>query len=171
MDKRCVSGRADSERQTFERELIGYLPLLLRVAKRFTHSKDAADDLVQDTVYLALRGYTSFTPGTNLKAWLCNIMRNFWISHRRRAWRSVPWDDKFFDEMTTDGQLPAQEAALELDDTLALLRHLPQQRASVLIMAGLGYNTQEIAKVHQCALGTVRSGAKRGRVALIALST
>ncbi len=42
--------------------------------------REAADDLVQNTILAALDKQTQFTPGTNLKGWLFTIMRNRFYS-------------------------------------------------------------------------------------------
>ena len=62
------------------------LEALHRRALRLTRDRDAAQDLVQDTLERAYRKLARYQPGTDMRAWLACIMRNVWISnHRRRA--------------------------------------------------------------------------------------
>jgi RNA polymerase sigma-70 factor (ECF subfamily) len=70
----------------FEAEVRPHLQTLSRYALRMTHDPDAADDLVQDTLERGYRKRALFRPGTDLRAWLLQVMRNVWITgHRRRA--------------------------------------------------------------------------------------
>src|SRR5690349_21016062 len=72
------------------------LAALHRRALRLTHDHDAAQDLVQDTLERAYRKLALYQPGTDMQAWLTFIMRNVWISHRRRragAPPTVPLDE------------------------------------------------------------------------------
>jgi len=65
-------------------QLKAILPRLRIYALSLTRDRDAADDLVHDTVIKALTGRHSFQPGTNLAAWLFRIQRNEFISGLRR---------------------------------------------------------------------------------------
>src|SRR3954452_16112726 len=68
----------------FAEDVAGLVPRLRAYARALTRDPDAADDLAQDTVVLALRAWRSFTPGTNLEGWLLTIERNRFRSLRTR---------------------------------------------------------------------------------------
>jgi len=54
------------------------------VAVRFTGNGADAEDLVQEAALQAFRGFDSFEPGTNFKAWFFKILTNCYFSRRRR---------------------------------------------------------------------------------------
>ena len=66
-----------------------YLRTLSGMARRLTHDAALAQDLVQDTLFRAYRFAHQFEPGTNFRAWLVTIMRNLYISQRRKQRRQV----------------------------------------------------------------------------------
>jgi RNA polymerase sigma-70 factor (ECF subfamily) len=67
-----------------ERQLMDEMAGLERIALSYTGNPVDAEDLVQDTLVLALRFRDAFRDGTNLRAWLARIMRNRYISLARR---------------------------------------------------------------------------------------
>jgi len=62
-----------------------HLAPLLRVARRLTFDNTAAEDLVQETMLLAWRGFHQFQPGTNARAWLFRILFNAFYGEGRRS--------------------------------------------------------------------------------------
>ena len=60
----------------FETEALASLDSLYRTALRLTRAPADAEDLVQETYLKAFRAADSFTPGTNLRAWLFTILHN-----------------------------------------------------------------------------------------------
>ena len=82
----------DNDIHDFHEQLKAILPRLRVYALSLTRDRDAADDLVHDTVIKALTGRQSFQPGTNLAAWLFRIQRNEFISGLRRQRPTVPVD-------------------------------------------------------------------------------
>jgi RNA polymerase sigma-70 factor, ECF subfamily len=131
-------------------------------------NEHAADDLVQDTLVLALQAWDRFTPGTNLKAWLFRILRNrhVTVGTRRHVTAEVGVDD-----LSLHGSVPAvQEGRAELRHfTAAFARLNPRQREVLVLYAVHGLPYEEIAEVTGCAVGSVKSRMNRARVALKAM--
>jgi len=64
-------------------DIVALLPDLRAFARFMCREREAADDLVQNTVLAALDKQKQFEPGTNLKGWLFTIMRNRFYSDLR----------------------------------------------------------------------------------------
>ena len=64
-------------------DIVALLPDLRAFARFMCREREAADDLVQNTVLAALDKQSQFAPGTNLKGWLFTIMRNRFYSDLR----------------------------------------------------------------------------------------
>ena len=70
-------------------DIVGLLPDLRAFSRFLCREREAADDLVQNTILAALDKQAQFAPGTNLKGWLFTIMRNRFYSHQRTRHRST----------------------------------------------------------------------------------
>lgn len=57
------------------------------IALRITRNPDQASDLVQETLLRAMVAHESFTPGSNLRAWLIRILTNAFINGYRKRRR------------------------------------------------------------------------------------
>src|SRR5918993_5146520 len=75
------------DRVRFEEEALGLSDQVYRVARGLVGSREEAEDLVQETYIRAFRAWESFTPGTNLRAWLLRILTNLNIDRGRRKQR------------------------------------------------------------------------------------
>ena len=71
----------------FTEEAMPLLDQLYGGALRMTRNPQDAEDLVQETYLKAYNAFDSFTPGTNLKAWLYRIMTNTYINSYRKKQR------------------------------------------------------------------------------------
>src|SRR5205809_5957310 len=76
------------DRVRFEEDALALSDQVYRVARHLVGSRDEAEDLVQETYARAFRSWRSFTPGTNLRAWLLRILTNLNIDRGRRVQRS-----------------------------------------------------------------------------------
>ena len=76
------------DRVRFEEEALGLSDQVYRVARHLASSREEADDLVQETYARAFRSWRSYTPGTNLRAWLLRILTNLNIDRGRRKQRA-----------------------------------------------------------------------------------
>src|SRR2546428_10512757 len=79
----------DGEDATFEDLAMPLFASLYRYARSLADDPAEAEDLVQETYLKGLRGFSSFAPGTNFRAWLFRIMRNTFLTSRSGL-RAVP---------------------------------------------------------------------------------
>ena len=73
------------------------MPLFERLynfAQWLTQNREEAEDLVQETYAKALKGFSSYQPGTNFRAWMYRILRNTFFTSRTglKATTTVPLD-------------------------------------------------------------------------------
>src|ERR671916_2001622 len=76
------------DRVRFEEDALALADQVYRVARHLVGSREEAEDLMQETYARAFRSWRSFTPGTNLRAWLLRILTNLNIDRGRRVQRS-----------------------------------------------------------------------------------
>src|SRR3954462_5355308 len=76
------------DRVRFEEEALALSDQVYRVARHLVRDPDEAAELMQETYARAFRSRRSFTPGTNLRAWLLRILTNLNIDRGRRKQRA-----------------------------------------------------------------------------------
>jgi RNA polymerase sigma-70 factor, ECF subfamily len=166
-------------RARFERDVMPLLSGLYSSALRMTRNPADAEDLVQDTVLRAYRGFAGFAEGTNLKAWLYRILTNSFINTYRKKQRqpvTVEGPDDIdewylFDRLGARNVEPSAESEVleQLPDEAVqrALESLPEGfRMAVLLADVQGFSYKEIAEMLDIPIGTVMSRLHRGRKAL-----
>jgi len=147
--------------QDFHDQLKAILPRLRIYALSLTRDRDAADDLVHDTVIKALTGRHSFQPGTNLAAWLFRIQRNEFISGLRRQRPSVPVDTAIAESLSHPAH---QDSGLIMREFVtAFSKLVPTQREALLLAVLEGLPYEVIAAHTGVSVGTVKSRISRAR--------
>lgn len=150
----------------FAADLAELTPFLLARSLSLACKRELAEDLVQETMANAWQARHSFTPGTNLKAWLCKILRNEFYSHQRRAWRQAPWCTVF--EETIPSPPGEQLSAIDLCEAACAMNALPDPQRKSLILVGIcGFSYEETALLLGGTLGTVKSRVARARLSLL----
>lgn len=144
---------------------------LYNFAHWLTHDQTEAEDLVQDTYVKALKGFSSFQPGTNFRAWIYRILRNTFLTSRTglRATATVPLDEEDSLEIPASGGTPesifiehSQEQLLQ-----GAMEELPVHfREIVLLCEVEEMSYQEISETLSIPIGTVMSRLSRARKAL-----
>src|ERR1700750_3318417 len=111
--KRAVQESVASP-STFEDLALPLLPALYNVAFWLSRNAADAEDLVQETFLKALRGFDSFEPGSNFKAWIFRILRNTYLTSRSglRARRTVSLEEQL-EEQGEFGPPAYPEAAID----------------------------------------------------------
>jgi RNA polymerase sigma-70 factor (ECF subfamily) len=135
-------------------------------AMRLTRHREDANDLTQETFVRAFERFSSFTSGTNCKAWLFSITYSLFVNQyhrRRREARVVHVDDER--ELTLRPRLPISPAntAVEVDVEAAVARLGEEFRAAIMLVDIEELSYEEAADVLGCPVGTVRSRLFRAR--------
>ena len=158
-----MAARLDDD--AFKRELATVIPHLRAFGRSLSGSRDIADDLVQETLLKAWAARSRFQAGTNMRAWTFIILRNHFLSQKRRARFTGEWDDLVADRILA---APAgQDKQLELADMQRALLLLPESQREALILVGAGgFAYEEAAEICGVAVGTVKSRVARARSAL-----
>jgi RNA polymerase sigma-70 factor, ECF subfamily len=130
-------------------------------AINLTRDTEAAEDLLQETVYRALVNHDKYTDGTNLKAWLFTIMRNIFINNYRRMVKRntiIDTTDNMF-YLNSSSSVAKNEAVNDfvMQDLEKAVNSLSAEFRVPFIMHYEGYKYHEIADYLKLPLGTVKS--------------
>lgn len=116
----------------------------------------------------AWRSRTSYVPGTSMKAWVFTILRNAFLSDKRRDWRTQPLDPQVADATLVANDDPG--AAEDLLDAYNAIHQLAlDQREAIILVGAAGLTYEEAAQICCCAVGTIKSRVSRARSALCVL--
>ena len=163
----------------------GYLSILVQRYRiplynfvfRFVGDRETAEDVVQETFLRCLRHSHQFPAIEQVSTWLYTIAGNLAKTElrRRKRWHWIPIgpseeeERSAFYEPVDGGQLPGEQTDThQVKDTVVEAIHqLPDEfREAVLLRDLTGLSYEEIAKIINCPVGTVKSRVNRGRLRL-----
>jgi RNA polymerase sigma-70 factor, ECF subfamily len=159
--------RANAE--SFEAQAMPLFASLYNFAHWLTQNREEAEDLVQETYLKALKGFGSFQPGTNLRAWMYRILRNAFLTSRTGL--SV----KMTEPLDPGADAPPLPATSDTPESMLLARmdrqavadaleRLPVHFREVILLCDLEeMSYQEIAETLAIPIGTVMSRLSRAR--------
>ncbi len=156
-------------------EALTHLDGLYNLARWLVRDPVEAEDLVQETYLRALKGRHQFQAGTNLRAWLFQILRNtFFTQYRRRGREPQAVDPEVLDTMATrvgaereGGPTSGMPNGMLSVDLGAALQKLPEDYRTVVLLADLeDFTMTEVAGIMGCPVGTVKSRLFRARAIL-----
>jgi RNA polymerase sigma-70 factor (ECF subfamily) len=157
---------------SFEELAMPLFDSLHNFARWLTHDREEAEDLVQETYSKALKGFPSFQPGTNFRAWMYRILRNTFLTSRTglKSGMTISLDSE-------EGE-SVQPATAETPESLLIdrsnqqmvqeaIEELPVIFREVILLCDVEeMSYQEIAETISIPIGTVMSRLARARNAL-----
>ena len=139
---------------------------LYNFARWLEQNQNDADDLVQETYLKALRGFASFKPGTNFRAWIFQILKNTFLGSCSKLER------RFSLAMDSEDDLPATSdtpeslliAVSDIDAVRRAIEQLPVIFREVVLLCDVeDASYREIAEILSIPIGTVMSRLARAR--------
>jgi RNA polymerase sigma-70 factor, ECF subfamily len=175
-DIQLVERMRSGDERAFDEFFAAYFPRLFRFAVRRLGSEDAAEDVVQAALIIAMRKIGTWRGEAALFTWLCTICRHELAAYWARTGRqpvTLPLDDHpdtraEIESLAHDGLGPYAE--LERRDLSELVRvtldHLPRPYGDVLTWKYLeGLSVIEIAARLGSTAKAAESMLTRARVA------
>jgi RNA polymerase sigma-70 factor (ECF subfamily) len=163
---------ADQRSDSFAELAMPLFDQLYNFAHWLTQNREEAEDLVQETYAKALKGFSSFQPGTNFRAWIYRILRNTFLTSRTglKATATVPLDsDDDGPELAIENATP-ETILMQRSDTQLVqnaIADLPVHYREILLLCEVEeMSYQEIAETLSIPIGTVMSRLSRARKAL-----
>jgi len=158
---------------TFEKLAMPLFEQLYNFAHWLSKNREEAEDLVQETYAKALRGFSSYQPGTNFRAWMYRILRNTFLTSRTglRATMTVPLENDDDSPLVLPAEAQTPESILLDRSNQQLLQdaleELPLHYREVLLLGEVEeMSYQEIAETLGIPTGTVMSRLSRARASL-----
>jgi RNA polymerase sigma-70 factor (ECF subfamily) len=158
--------------EAFEELAMPLFDALYNFAYWLTQNREDAEDLVQETYAKALKGFSSFQPGTNFRAWIYRILRNIFLTSRTglkvNLTLSIDTEENERALPTTD-ETP-ESILIERANQQWVQRAIEQLpvafREVVLLCDVEEMSYQEIAETLSIPIGTVMSRLARARKAV-----
>ena len=158
----------------FEEELFPHMDALKTFAYHLSYNEEDANDLVQETYMKAHRFIDKYDQGTNAKAWLFKILKNAYINeYRKKSKRpqKVDFEDivsyQNSDSASSSKYLDLRQEIFENmmgDEVTIAINSLPIDFRTVILLCDIeGFTYEEISKIIDVPIGTVRSRLFRAR--------
>ncbi len=170
-----IGPKSEAERtRIFEGEFMPQIDALFNFAYHLTYNEDDANDLVQETYMKAFRFIDKYIEGTNAKAWLFKILKNAFINQYRKRSKQptkvdfediVSYHDQ--DDGTPQSYVDLRQEIFQGmmgDEITIAINSLPVDFKTVILLCDVeGFTYEEIAKIVDIPIGTVRSRLHRAR--------
>jgi len=164
-EERSLSG-------SFEELALPLFEQLYNLSHWLTQDREEAEDLVQETYAKALKGFRSFQPGTNFRAWIYQILRNTFLTSRTglKSTATVPLEPESDPQILPAASDTPESILLQRSDQQLVqdaLGRLPVSYREVLLLCEFEeMSYQEISATLAIPIGTVMSRLSRARRAL-----
>jgi RNA polymerase sigma factor (sigma-70 family) len=163
-----------AKEKKFEKDLLPHINALHTFAYHLAYDEENARDLVQETYLKAYKAIESYHEGTNAKAWLFKILKNNYINHyRKQVKRPIKIDyEEFVGLLEKEDSALSSKADLRQDlfqslmgdEVTMAINLLPVEFRTVILLCDVeGFTYEEIAKILDVPIGTVRSRLHRAR--------
>ncbi len=158
----------------FDVEFMPHADALYNFSYHLTGNEEDANDLFQETLMKAWRFIDRYEEGTNAKAWLFTIAKNAFINEYRRKVKTpnrvelqdyVTHQDR--EDTPLTGSLDMREDMFQYligDEVTRAINQLAVDFRTVILLSDIeDFTYEEIAKILDVPIGTVRSRLHRAR--------
>lgn len=159
-DQRYIQQFLDGDQVAFNTLVMKYRRQVYAVARRLTRSHEEADDLAQETFVKVYQNLGSFRQESSFRTWLLRITTNLALNVQKSG-RISKDSGTEIDTEICDLNPHALQGILEAERQQELQRAIeqlpPKQRQTLLLKTYRDLTCEEVAKIMQCSIGTVKA--------------
>ena len=178
IDQQLVERAQRGEKHAFELLVSKYQRKLARLLSRFIRDPTEVEDVTQEAFIKAYRALPSFRGDSAFYTWLyrigINTAKNYLVAMGRRAPTTTEIDSEeaegfedgehLRDLNTPENEMMSRQVAETVNQTL---EELPEElRTAITLREIEGLSYEDIARIMDCPIGTVRSRIFRAREAI-----
>ena len=172
IDLNLVKRAKKGDYQAFDLLVIKYQTRLISTAFKFVKDKQIAEDIVQESLIKSYKSLHSFREDSSFYTWVyritVNTAKNFLVSKKRRG-------ELLQAEIGKEGAIEIEQFSLDSPEALLMrsqLKHLienclnqlsEETKTAITLREFDGLSYEEISKIVNCPVGTIRSRIFRGR--------
>lgn len=143
-------------------QLADYRKILKSLAYRFTVDPDEIQDLVQETIFRALKYMDQFVHNPKVVSWLFVIMKNIYINQYRSLKQRYNYENHCLATYQNDGYQEAfvasnAEGNFIINDVTTVLDAMPKEHSDMFKKYLNGYKYKELSIQYDLPEGTVKS--------------
>lgn len=146
----------------FNDRLVSLYSWIKRQAYRYSSNDYDAEDLASETIYKLLRYRDKFDNKRDLKPWILSIMQNTYITdyNHRRCIPFVEVEDNILSYSYIEPQ-----SLISIKNIVSIVRKYARRSCCIesVLLYAKGYNYDEISRILDIPIGTVRSRISSGR--------
>lgn len=180
VDQKLVERAQKGDKHAFDLLVQKYQRKLGRLLSRYIRDQAEVEDVAQEAFIKAFRALPSFRGDSAFYTWLyrigINTAKNYLVAQGRRAPTSTGFDseeaetfddaDQLRDNNTPESMLHSKQIGETVN---AAMEALPEELRTAIVLRELeGLSYEEIARIMDCPIGTVRSRIFRAREAVAA---
>jgi len=171
--------RPSQNSKDFNKQIVNSIPFLNQIASKYVKNIEDREDLIQDTIYKALKNRGKFKANSNIKGWLTTVLKNTFINqyHKKKNCKNsvdIEKVDLVYEEKGEPMREIKKETLCSENNTFVMdvywdaLNLLSLEYKLVILMSDIeGFSYNQISEFLNCSVGTIRSRLYRSRKMMV----
>ena len=155
-EKRLIEKAQDGNKSALNTLILNNYDILSGYILKMTGNADEASDIINDTVIKVTLNIKKYKPTGKFSTWMITIATNIYRDSLKKKKRFVSIEN--YEKVSNVDIEEEIINKLDYEKILILLKELPKEKRAVFILKHYyNYKYEEISKILNCPIGTVRS--------------
>lgn len=149
----------------FQKKLVKVQESMLVVALKFTHNREEAKDLLQETILRALENEKRYVDQNNFNGWIYRILESTFINDYHKKLRMATFINGNTDLAKVENNYSSDspDSRCNIEEITAAINRLPEDLKRPFCMRQQDYKYTDIADLLNRPLGTIKNQIYQAR--------